>query len=48
LKSIPEFVYSNQYMTLKESERNILIDHLTKVEEEAKQQKLAQEEAMKA
>lgn len=48
LKAVPEFVYSNQYVTLKESERTILLEHLAKVEEEAKQLKQAQEEALKA
>jgi len=36
LKSVPEFVYTNQYVTLKESERVLLLEHLAKVEEEAK------------
>ncbi len=35
-KNVPEFVASNQYVTLKESERNLLLEHLAKYEEEQK------------
>ncbi len=34
MKAVPEFKYSNQYVQFKESERNMLLEHLAKVEEE--------------
>ena len=37
LQAVPEFVYANNYVHLKESERVILLEHLAQVEEEAKQ-----------
>ena len=34
MKNVPEFKYSNHFVHFKESERNMLLEHLAKVEEE--------------
>lgn len=36
MKTVPEFMNSNFYATLKETEVILLVDHLQKLEEEAK------------
>ena len=43
MKLVPEFISSNFYVTLKETEQQLLVDHLLRNEEEAKQIKLAEE-----
>ena len=43
---VPEFMFDNAYISFKEAELNMLVDHLTQQEEEAKFRK-QQEEASK-
>jgi hypothetical protein len=35
-KTVPEFMNPNNYVSLKESERNLLLEYLAKYEEEQK------------
>ena len=44
---VPEFVNGNYYTFLKETEQNLLVEHLVKVEEDQRQQRQLQEEAQK-
>ena len=47
MQLVPEFLYLNTYVALKDSEKQLLLDHLGKQEEQAKLKKQQSEEQLK-